>query len=55
MALGAPRGSGAGAGAGAGGDGGQTGRSSTAGEVCGGSPLGSRFCDDGVVARHGRG
>jgi hypothetical protein len=28
---------------------------STAGEVRGGSPLGARFCDEGVVARHGRG
>jgi hypothetical protein len=28
---------------------------STAGEVRGGSPPGSRFCDGGVVARHGRG
>jgi hypothetical protein len=27
----------------------------TAGEVRGGSPPGSRFRDDGVVARHGRG
>ena len=35
--------------------GGQTGRSSTAGEARDGSPPGSRFCDDGVVARHGRG
>jgi hypothetical protein len=28
---------------------------STTGEVCGGSPPGARFCDRGVVARHGRG
>jgi hypothetical protein len=28
---------------------------STAGEVRGGSPPGARFCDGGVVARHGRG
>jgi hypothetical protein len=28
---------------------------STAGEVCGGSLPGSRFCDGGVVAKHGRG
>jgi hypothetical protein len=27
----------------------------TAGEVRGGSPPGPRFCDGGVVARHGRG
>jgi hypothetical protein len=37
------------------GEGGQTGRGPTAGEVRGGSPPGSRFCDDGVVERHGRG
>jgi hypothetical protein len=37
------------------GGGGETGRSPTAGEVRGGSPPGSRFCDDGVVARHWRG
>jgi hypothetical protein len=35
--------------------GGRTGRSSTAGEAPVGSPSGSRFCVDGVVARHGRG
>jgi hypothetical protein len=35
--------------------GGRTGRSPTTGEVRGGSPPGSRFYDDGVVARHGRG
>jgi hypothetical protein len=28
---------------------------STAGEVRGGSPPGARFCDGGVMARHGRG
>jgi hypothetical protein len=35
--------------------GGRTGRSPTAGEVRDGFPPGSWFCDDGVVARHGRG
>jgi hypothetical protein len=33
----------------------RTGWSPTAGEVRGGSPPRSRFCDYGVVARHGRG
>jgi hypothetical protein len=42
-------------GGGDGGGGGRTGRSPTAGEVRGSSPPGSRFYDDGVVARHGRG
>jgi hypothetical protein len=38
-----------------GGDRGANRSGSTAGEVRGGSLLGSQFCDDGVVARHGRG
>jgi hypothetical protein len=34
---------------------GRTDRSPTTGEVCSGSLPGSRFCDGGVVARHGQG